>query len=141
MLPSFTQILKVSLTLSRQLLQVDVQDPAILGMMILKMMIAGTVMLDVCTDPRLRLQQPLQLGVQPVPYAPTALPQLEVYNLLGFLMNKQEHAPLVINLSLQMRAISLDDMMNQKSIGNMTTKRTHGIGAVMESFQIQGVAQ
>ena len=72
-------------------------------------------------------------------------------NLLGFLMNKtEEHTFLDISLSSQMRTVSLGDVMNRKSIGNATkrrtmvgtamTKRTHSVDAVSKSFPIQRVA-
>lgn len=55
-------------------------------------------------------------------------------------MNKEERAFLGISLSLQTRTISLYNVMNWKSIGAVTTKRTHGVGAVTKNFPIQRVA-
>ena len=73
------------------------------------------------------------------------LPQSEVYNQperannpLGFLMNKGERTLLDASLSSQTRIVRLDDVMNQKSIGNAMSKRNHGVGATTKKRH-QGV--
>ena len=124
---------------------------AILGMMIamiLKMTIAGTAMVDVCADLHLRPPQQTLHNLaynrcHMLPLYP--LSQSEVYNQLerannplGFLMNKEERTLLDASLSSQTRIVRLDDVMNQKSIGNAMSKRNHGVDATTKKRH-QGV--
>ena len=53
---------------------------------------------------------------------------------------KEEHTPLDASLSSQMRVISLDDVMDQKIMGNTMKRRNHGVGNAMKRNHNVGAA-
>ena len=53
---------------------------------------------------------------------------------------KEEHTPLDASLSSQMRVVSLDDVMDQKIVGNTMKRRNHGVGNAMKRNHNVGAA-